>query len=373
VSAHDAGDSAHVARIPAAPGTIVEAMEGKPKILHAPADVGGHAYGLSRAERELGFESDVVVVTSGAFGYGFDRNLDAGVSYPIWKRFARRASFLAHATREYDVFHFNFGQTLLTVRQFGHVFDELAWLKRRGKTVFVTYQGCDVRPKTACPCRQPHCFAEDRYRQPAAQRALALADRVFYLNPDLRNWLPGATFTPYASVDARLIDAVPEPVGDEIIVVHAPTDVDIKGTSHVVRAVETLRGEGLPVRLDLVEGAARDEVLRRIGNGHILVDQLLLGWYGAVAVEAMAVGRPVLCYVREEEPMDNPFGAELPIVRTMPETLVEDLRQVVRDRELRGRLGMEGRCFAASRHDPREIVKTVLSSIEASLPAGAGR
>jgi glycosyltransferase involved in cell wall biosynthesis len=347
-------------------------MAGRVKILHAPADVGGHAYGLSRGERELGCESDVVVISSGPFGYGYDRNLDAGISHPVWKRLSRRASFLARATRRYDVFHFNFGQTLLTMRQLGHVFDELAWLKRRGKTVFVTYQGCDVRPKVACPCRQPHCYAEDRYRQPAAQRVLRLADRVFYLNPDLRHWLPGATFTPYASVDARQIEVAPEPTGDEIVVVHAPTDVDIKGTSFVTAAVEELRSSGVPVRLDLVVGATRDQVLDRIRAGHLLVDQLLLGWYGAVAVEAMAIGRPVLCHVREDEPEDNPFGAELPIVRTTPESLVENLRRLVHDRELRARLGADGRSFAASRHDPREIAKTVLGGVETSSPDAVG-
>ena len=347
-------------------------MAGRPKILHAPADVGGHAYGLSRGERELGYESDVVVISSGPFGYGFDRNLDAGVSHPIWKRLARRASFLARAAREYDVFHFNFGQTLLTVRQLGQVFDELAWLKRRGKTVFVTYQGCDVRPKAACPCRQPHCYAEDRYRQPAAHRVLRFADRVFYLNPDLRHWLPGATFTPYASVDARQIEVAPEPSGDEIVVVHAPTDVDIKGTSFVVAAVEQLRSDGLPVRLDLVAGATRDQVLDRIAAGHILVDQLLLGWYGAVAVEAMAVGRPVLCYVREDEPGDNPFGADLPIVRSTPETLAENLRRLITDPEQRASLGADGRHFAASHHDPREIARSVLAEVETPTAAAAG-
>jgi hypothetical protein len=347
-------------------------MPTKPKILHAPADVGGHAYGLSRAERELGYESDVVVISSGPFGYGFDRNLDAGVSHPVWKRLSRRASFLARAARRYEVFHFNFGQTLLTVRQLGQVFDELAWLKRCGKTVFVTYQGCDVRPKAACPCRQPHCYAEDRYRQPAAARVLRFADRVFYLNPDLRHWLPRATFTPYASVDARRIQAAPEPSANEIVVVHAPTDVDIKGTSFVIAAVEELRSGGLPVRLDLVEGATRDQVLDRIRAGHVLVDQLLLGWYGAVAVEAMAVGRPVLCYVREEEPDDNPFGSGLPILRTTPETLVENLRQLVMNRELRATLGADGRRFAASRHDPREIARSVLAELETARAAAAG-
>jgi Glycosyl transferases group 1 len=347
-------------------------MAGRPKILHAPADVGGHAYGLSRGERELGYESDVVVISSGPFGYGFDRDLDAGVSHPIWKRLARRASFLARAAREYDVFHFNFGQTLLTVRQLGQVFDELAWLKRRGKTVLVTYQGCDVRPKAACPCRQPHCYAEDRYRQPAAHRVLRFADRVFYLNPDLRHWLPGATFTAYASVDARQIEVAPEPSGDEIVVVHAPTDVDIKGTSFVVDVVEQLRSDGLRVRLDLVAGATRDQVLDRIAAGHVLVDQLLLGWYGAVAVEAMAIGRPVLCYVREDEPDDNPFGAELPIVRATPETLAENLRRLITDPEQRAGLGADGRRFAASRHDPREIARSILTDVETPRVAAAG-
>ena len=40
-----------------------------PRILHAPLDVGGHAFGLSRAERELGLRSDVAVVAPGPFGY----------------------------------------------------------------------------------------------------------------------------------------------------------------------------------------------------------------------------------------------------------------------------------------------------------------
>ena len=39
-------------------------------ILHAPADVGGNAYGLSRAERELGLDSDVAVFSPGPSATG---------------------------------------------------------------------------------------------------------------------------------------------------------------------------------------------------------------------------------------------------------------------------------------------------------------
>lgn len=339
------------------------------RILHAPADVGGHAHGLSRAERELGFESDVAVVAPGPFGYEFDIDLDAGVDRPVWQRLARRASYLRRAVRRYDVFHFNFGLTLLTVRQLGVVFDELAWLKRMGKTVFMTYQGCDARPKEHCPCRRPQCYADTRYRIPAAKRALAHADRVFYVNPDLRRWLPGGGFTPYASVDARRLEPRPEAEG-EIVIAHAPTDVDIKGTRFVVAAVESLRAEGLPVRLDLIEGASQAEVLERCGAAHVVVDQLFLGWYGALAVEAMALERPVLAYVCEREPEDNPFGSELPVVRTSQDTLADDLRRLVADAGLRREVGAAGRRFAATAHDPRRIAREILA--EVSPPGAVG-
>ena len=339
-----------------------------PRILHAPLDVGGQAYGLSRAERELGLQSDVAVISSGPFGYETDIDLRAGPDRPIWLRFARRGAFLVGAIRKYDLFHFNFGLTLLTVRQLGHVFDELALLKRLGKTVFVTYQGSDVRPAANCPCRRPDCVAFDRYRQPAARRALRFADRVFYLNPDLREWLPGATFCPYASLDPREVQPSPEPETAEIVVAHAPTDVNVKGTRHVVAAVDALRSEGLSVRLDLIQAVSRNEVLERVRQAHVVVDQVLIGWYGGFAVEAMASGRPVLAYIREDEPDDNPFGDELPVVRTTPETLAGDLRLLVTDVDSRRRVAEKGRRFVEEHHDPRAVARHVLAGY-APIPA----
>lgn len=334
-----------------------------PAILHAPADVGGNAYGLSRAERELGLRSDVAVFAPGPFGYGYDVDLRAGIDHPLWLRFPRRAAFLRRALREYDVFHFNFGLTFLGVRQLGLVLDELALVKRAGKTVLMTYQGCDVRPKASCPCRHPECFAGDRYRRPAAQRALRHADRVFFLNPDLRHWLPGATFVPYASVDPRRIQPEPLPDRDELVVAHAPSDRQVKGTRHVEEALAELQREGLPARLDLIEGVTRDEVLRRVVQADVVVDQLLIGWYGAFAVEAMALGRPVLAFIREDEPEDNPFGAALPIVRTTAASLAGELRALAGDRARRLELGAAGRRFVEDHHDPRGIARIVLKGL----------
>jgi glycosyltransferase involved in cell wall biosynthesis len=332
------------------------------RILHAPSDVGGHAFRLSRAERELGLHSDVVVFGGSGLGYGADMVVEVA-SLPARKRLARRLSFLRTAARNYEVFHFNFGQPLLAFRARGRVVTELPLLKRLGKTVLVTYQGCDVRPYRNCFCGRANCRGETAWRAPSAAAMTGHADRVFHLNPDLREWLPGSRFLPYANVDPRSLEPLRLEERSEVVVAHAPTDRAVKGTDQVIEAVRELRAHGLPIRLDLLEGLDHDDVLNRLATADIVVDQLLIGWYGGFAVEAMALARPVLCFIREEDPADNPFGAELPIARTSPATLAGDLRALATDPTLRRRIGDQGRQFVEQHHDPRRIARTVLEGI----------
>jgi hypothetical protein len=334
-----------------------------PRILHAPADVGGHAFGLSRAERELGLVSDVAVLAAGPFGYRADIRFELQGKAKR-RRLAARVRLLARALRSYDIIHFNFGQSLIPLWAHGHVLNELPLIKRAGKTIMVTFQGCDVRPQECCFCEQEHCRAENPYRQPNAARFLRYADRCFHLNPDLARWLPGSRFLPYANVDPReLRPGDPPPARAEMVIAHAPTNRDVKGTGHVLAAVEQLRAEGIAVRLDLIEGVPHTEVLPRLRDADVVVDQLLIGWYGGFAVEAMALAKPVLCHIRERTPEENPFGEELPIVRSTPQTLAERLRELAGDREARLRIGRASRAFAERFHDPQTVARGMLHGL----------
>ena len=338
------------------------------RVLHAPTDVGGHAYGLSRAERELGIRSDVAVFVAGPYGYGADLRFNVEDRF-LPRRFAIRAGFLARALREYDVFHFNFGQSLLALRVAGRVVNELPLLKRAGKTILVTYQGCDVRPQACCFCHRPDCAREDPYRPVAAAQFARYADRTFHLNPDLAQWLAASRFMPYASVDPRKLSAAPARAGRSgpLRVVHAPSNRDVKGTEHVLAAVGQLNAEGVAVELDLVENVPRTEVLQRLSGAHVAVDQLLLGWYGGFAVEAMALARPVLCFIREDSPADNPFGDALPIIRCRKDTLADRLRELAADRESLSHIGERSRAFAELHHDPRRVAADVLEGLSPNL------
>lgn len=324
------------------------------RIVHLPTGTGGHPLGLSRAERELGFRSDVIDFAPAYMSYRADRVFDiADRSAAV--RAAVRVRFIADAIRKYDVFHFNAGSPGIALRTRRGVFTELPLLKRLGKTVIVTWQGCDVRPRAACQwCERPECVAYDEWRAPDAKAMLKYADRSVFLNPDLWQYLPGATFLPYASVDVASIEPQPLPDRETVVVAHAPTNPRVKGTPHIVAAVEQLRAAGLDIELDLITGVTNKQAMQRIAQADVLVDQLNIGWYGGVAVEGMALGRPVVCFINESE---NPYGSALPIVRAEAMTVRDVLADLVVDRGRRASVAAAGRRFVLREHDPRAIAR----------------
>jgi glycosyltransferase involved in cell wall biosynthesis len=338
------------------------------RILHTPTNVGGHPIGLSRAERELGLESEVVIFEPNPFGFEVDRSFVQNGVAP-WRTAPTRLRFLVGAIRRYDVFHFNFGSSLLPAWGLPIGVDELPLLRRLGKIVIATFQGDDARPPDEWQVPPPDMrVGIERRRRHARARMLRYANRVFYLNPDLRQWLPGALFCAYASFDPRQVEPIPPRTDGELTIVHAPSNRGAKGTEAVLAAVEQLRAGGTSLRLDLVEGVSRREALARYAKADIAIDQVRVGWYGGFAVEAMALGKPVLCYVKDDDPGDNPFGDELPLVRTTAATLQDDLRALLHDGERRAKLGTAGRRFVERHHDPRRVARYVLDGLIAAAP-----
>ena len=103
----------------------------------------------------------------------------------------------------------------------------------------------------------------------------------------------------------------------------------MKGTEHVEAAVSSLEEEGVPLEFELLQGVGHAEVRSALERSAIVVDQLNAGWYGGFAVEAMAIGRPVLAALdRRDHPCLPPgLRRDLPVVDASVETLVERLRR----------------------------------------------
>ena len=361
------------------------------RVLHCPSAIGGHPQGLARAERAIGLASRSISFVEHPLGFEADETLvPEGTS--AWRAEAARFRLLVRAIRDFDVIHFNFGRTIApsldsvaraeamgpawlasAYRVYASLleFRDLPLLRLAGKRIAVTFQGDDARQGDECAKRfeiNPTDEVEPGYYTPESdarrRRVVAhfakYAHLIYTVNPDLLHVLPGrARFVPYAHVDGKEIESkgTRQHSGPPVIV-HAPTHRGVKGTRHVLAAFERLRSEGMRFEVRLVEGLSREAALAAYRDADLLVDQLLLGWYGGVAVEFMAMAKPVVCYVRESDLVGIPDGmrGDMPIIQATPESIYAVLRDwLEKPAEAWAELGQRSRRFVERWHDPETV------------------
>lgn len=132
--------------------------------------------------------------------------------------------------------------------------------------------------------------------------------------------------------------------GHPVRVVHAPNHREFKGSKYLEGAIAALRQEGVEIELILVERRSNEEALEIYRSADVIFDQCLIGFHGYFALEAMALGKPVMCFIRKpDEYLLHP--EECPIINTHVMTLKEDLRQLVERRDELGEIGRRGRIY----------------------------
>ncbi|MEP7054542.1 MAG: hypothetical protein ABI912_04770 [Actinomycetota bacterium] len=175
-------------------------------------------------------------------------------------------------------------------------------------------------------------------------------------------------------VDAwtSLTEPAPVPESDDVLrVLHAPNHRSIKGSQHFIRAVEELAAEGVPIELTIVETVPNAQIRRLMESVDVVADQLVIGWYAMFALEAMAMGKAVLCYLRDDlvqlyENAGLVQPGEIPIVRCSPGTVKEALRSLATDRACLREAQRRGPDFVR-RHHSTEAIGRTFADINARL------
>jgi glycosyltransferase involved in cell wall biosynthesis len=139
------------------------------------------------------------------------------------------------------------------------------------------------------------------------------------------------------------------------IVLHAPSSRLMKGTSAVNAAVEELQRRGVQFEYKQIESMQHDEALATMAGCDVYVDQLIIGSHGIAALEAMALGKAVICYIKPS--MRDKYPPELPIVSADPQTLPEVLAGLLADGERLSELGRQGRAYVERYHDARVLCR----------------
>jgi glycosyltransferase involved in cell wall biosynthesis len=141
------------------------------------------------------------------------------------------------------------------------------------------------------------------------------------------------------------------------LVVHAPSNRERKGTAHVEEACARL-----PVDLEVIHGLPHEQAVEIYRRADIVVDQLNAGWYGLFAIEAMALGKPVVTFLHDEavRRTEEAFGVEVPIVNATAKTLEGELRALVDSPDRRRRRGEASRAYVEAVHDDERVADRLL-------------
>jgi glycosyltransferase involved in cell wall biosynthesis len=301
------------------------------RVTHCPVNTAGVPWQNVQALRRKGVDARLVVFERYRLHPEADWSLDRSEGF--LRRQLVQARALAQLLPQTDVFHFYFALTLVPKSL------QFPILRAARKRSVMHFLGSDIRGK-----------------RPAELAWAARAGARIVGSYDATRWVPEAEVVP-PGIDLRDYTPVPPSDTRKPVVLHAPSNRRRKGTEHVIAA-----SEQLPVELEIVEGLHHDEARRRYARADIVVDQLNAGWYGLFAIEAMALGKPVVAFLHEGAVArtEDAFDTRVPIVSATADTLVERLRPLVEDAQERRRIGAASRAYVEQVHDVDRIANRLL-------------
>jgi glycosyltransferase involved in cell wall biosynthesis len=150
-------------------------------------------------------------------------------------------------------------------------------------------------------------------------------------------------------------------LNDCLIVLHAPTDRNFKGTNFIIDAVHELIDDGYNIELRLIENLNHSQLMSEYKQCHVFVDQILAGWYGTAAIEAMAFSKPVVAFLRENYLDCVEYGFNIPIINANPDNFKEVfLREVIlKKRDLKN-IGVNSRLFVEKVHCSKKVTQQLI-------------
>lgn len=326
------------------------------KVLHGMDDIAGQATYSVDGLRKNGEEADLAFWTKNSMGYpeiGWDMHIEKKkLLYPYY--IVKMLCFFIWSLFRYDIFHFHFSSSLLPRAH------DLFWLKLLHKKTFMEFHGSEIR--FCYNTEKPDYFYTDTIKE-AGKLQVKINNRIFRHigacithDEELRKHIPAEKLyiTPLRIDLTRFQPHYPEPGNKKPVIVHAPSNYLAKGSKYIVEAMERL-GKKYSFEFILVMNKSQEEALEIYKRADIIIDQMFAQTYGVFAVEAMALGKPVITYISEE--IRKSFPPDLPVFSATIDNLEEVAEKLIQDGRLREAAGRAGRRYAENYHDDRKVAK----------------
>jgi glycosyltransferase involved in cell wall biosynthesis len=265
------------------------------------------------------------------------------------------------AKPNYDIFHYFFNSSLYWD------FTDVRELHAMGKKLVMHIWGNDARlqslVKQSNPFLQDPCnplsdeVMIDRLKTSSSLIKTAII-QDYELYDHVKDYFTNVYVLPLAFDVAGTTPSYPDISKPVPLIIHAPTQPTFKGTSYIECTLELLRNAGYLFEYRRIEKMSHEEAMNYYKQADIVIDQVSVGTHGTFAVEAMALGKPVVAYIRED--LVSTFPPNLPIVNASPVTLYQQLIPLLTSPLLRHQTGVQSRQYVEERHDISKVIPQLL-------------
>jgi len=338
------------------------------RVLVAPHDSCGQLGITARALRDVGVYARAIAYNNDPLSrnYPIDRSIHTCLSLvhkrPKIVRKMREIQVFLNGLSHFDVFHFVYRSLIRKNR-------DLAFLKYFGKKMVVEFFGSPVRLVDVAANKnmyyRRHLTGHAVQRDKAVRRMEMLAKHIdtalvgdYELYDHVSPFFKTVKIVPVRKELDRFIPDYPAREKKIPLIVHVPSVKGIKGTDFVLKAIENLRDQGVDIAFQLIHGVPYDEAMSWVRKSDIVIDQLLIGSHGSLALEAMSYGKPVICYIRDD--LVEKYPRELPILNTHLENLEDNMLKLIKDGDLRHELGKKGRDYVEKYHDAKLVARQLV-------------
>lgn len=329
------------------------------KILHGTMEIANQMHFLTSGLQKKGFDARSVNYYESYIGYQNDIEICYGCKTPADVA-ARAKQFTKQALNEYEIFHFYYGKSLNLDNS------DLPLLKSLGKKMLMNYMGSDVRHLSITQKYNP--YVKEIAKKIDEQKIIngmskiakyikhcAVGDQELYLY--VKDFFPNVHILP-AVIDIDQYSPKSLKANKKPLFVHAPTSPELKGTKFILRAIEILQQE-YDFDFQLIQGMSHEQAKLVYQQADLIIDQILLGSHGVLAIEAMAMEKPVVCWISDY--MRDKYFDDLPIIIANPDTITGVLRNVLGNMDMLAELGKRGRKYVEKNHNANNVAERLIS------------
>lgn len=334
----------------------IKSIDNNLKVIQGTIEIANQMNTVTEGLKKLGVSAKTLNYYPSYLEYKSDYIFDINILKDINAANVETKKLASKIIGENDIFHFHFG-TSLTLD-----YSDLKLLNELDKKVIMQYWGSDVRMYSKAIKMNPYVKVKDMDEDGIKRRLELISKYIpncivdYELAEYVKDYHSNVHYTTVA-IDLKKYKFIKETYNKKLLIVHAPTAPEFKGTSYILKAIEELK-VNYDFDFKLVQGMSHEQATKIYEQADLIIDQILTGSYGVFAVESMAIGKPVICWISNF--MKEKYPKELPIICANPDNIKQKIEYVIKNKDILKGIGVKSRLYAEEHHDMNKISKDIL-------------